>query len=104
MSTATAEDIRKHVRVYILVFAALAVLTIVTVAVSYLDLPTGPAVLVALIIASIKASMVALYFMHLVSEKTVIYGVLILMAMFFVALMLIPVLTQSELVVVSNVP
>jgi len=84
--------------VYILVFAALAVLTIVTVAVSYLDLPTGPAVVVALIIATIKASMVALYFMHLISEKTVIYGVLILMAAFFVVLMLVPVFTQSELV------
>ena len=31
-------DIQKHVRIYISVFVALAALTIVTVAVSYLDL------------------------------------------------------------------
>ena len=37
----SAEEIRKHVRVYILVFAALAVLTVVTVGVSYLQIESG---------------------------------------------------------------
>ena len=44
MSHAEIEDVREHVRVYLMVFAALAVLTIVTVAISYLDLPTGYAI------------------------------------------------------------
>ena len=38
---ATAEDIKKHVRVYISVFVALMALTLITVAVSYLHLSVG---------------------------------------------------------------
>ena len=52
-------DIQSHIKVYMTVFAALAVLTIVTVAASYLDLSTGEAILLALTIASVKGSLVA---------------------------------------------
>ena len=41
MSESEAEHVRQHVRVYLMVFAALGVLTIITVAISYLDLPTS---------------------------------------------------------------
>ena len=52
------------VRLYVAVFAALLVLTALTVAVSYIDL--GPAsVVVALVIAFTKALLVLLFFMHL---------------------------------------
>ncbi len=80
--THTAEEVRKHVRVYLMVFGALAVLTIVTVAVGYLHLPIVPALIVGLLIASVKAGLVAAYFMHLVSERKVIYGVLIMTGLF----------------------
>ncbi|MEX0600061.1 MAG: cytochrome C oxidase subunit IV family protein, partial [Rhodothermales bacterium] len=66
------EEVKKHVRVYISVFAALAILTVVTVGVGYLHLPILPALIAALVIASIKAGLVAAYFMHLVSEERVI--------------------------------
>lgn len=89
-----AEDIDKHVRVYIIVFAVLAVLTVVTVAVSYLDLSLGPAILLALLIAAVKASLVACYFMHLISEKKLIYSVLLLTVGLFVVLLLLPALTS----------
>ena len=69
-------EIDKHVRVYITVFVALMALTIITVAVSYLDLSTPMAIAVALFIATIKGSLVACYFMHLISEKKLIYAVL----------------------------
>ena len=49
MSGESAEDIKKHVRVYIIVFAALAALTIVTVGISYLHLPTHWAIILALL-------------------------------------------------------
>ena len=49
-------DIQSHIKVYMTVFAALAVLTVVTVAASYLDISTGEAILLALTIASIKGS------------------------------------------------
>lgn len=88
------EEIKKHVKVYVSVFAALAFLTVVTVAVSYLQLPIIPAVVVALIIASIKGGLVACYFMHLISEKKLIYAVLVLCAVFFVTLMSLPSLTS----------
>ena len=75
-----AADIDRHVRVYITVFVALMALTIITVAVSYLDLSTPMAIAVALFIATIKGSLVACYFMHLISEKKLIYAVLAMTA------------------------
>jgi cytochrome c oxidase subunit 4 len=69
MSEYTTEEIHHHVKTYVMVFAALAALTIVTVAISYLDLDVVPAVILALIVASIKGTLVACYFMHLISEK-----------------------------------
>lgn len=89
-------DIDKHVRTYVLVFVALMALTLVTVAVSYLDLATGPTVAVALVIALVKGSLVAGYFMHLVSEKKLIYAVLIFTVIFFLAVLLGPVLTNLD--------
>jgi len=83
-------DIQSHIKVYMTVFAALAALTIVTVAASYLDLSTGEAILLALTIASVKGSLVAGYFMHLISEKALITWILMLTAGFFFVLMLIP--------------
>jgi cytochrome c oxidase subunit IV len=91
-----AVDIDKHVRVYITVFVALMVLTIVTVAVSRFHLPVPIAVTVALIVAFIKGSLVACYFMHLISEKKLIYAVLALTAAFFVVLMALPVVTFND--------
>jgi len=85
-----AEDVKKHVRIYVTVFVALMFLTIITVAVSYLHLSVAVAITIALIIATIKASLVASYFMHLISEKSLIYATLILTAVFFVALMFLP--------------
>jgi cytochrome c oxidase subunit 4 len=91
-----AVDIDKHVRVYITVFVALMVLTIVTVAISRFHFPVPIAVTVALVVATIKGALVAGYFMHLVSEKKLIYAVLALTIVFFVALIALPVFTHSN--------
>jgi cytochrome c oxidase subunit 4 len=91
-----AVDIDKHVRVYITVFVALMALTIVTVAVSRYHLPVPIAVTVALLVATIKGSLVACYFMHLISEKKLIYAVLALTAFFFAALLALPLFTVSD--------
>ena len=93
MTSDHAADIDKHVRVYITVFVALMALTIVTVAISYLHLPIAMAVTVALLVATIKGSLVACYFMHLLSEKKLIYAVLAVTALFFVALLALPFMT-----------
>ena len=92
----SAEEVRKHVKVSLTVFAALSVLTVVTVGVSYLQIRSvAMTILIALFIATIKGSLVAGYFMHLVSEKQIIFWVLALTAVFFIVLMLLPVLTES---------
>jgi len=88
MSTET-HDIRKEVKKYLIVFAALLVLTVVTVAASSLPFGVTLGVIVALIIASVKGYLVACNFMHLSSEKRIVYFVLIIAAVFFVAMMLI---------------
>jgi cytochrome c oxidase subunit 4 len=76
-------DIHRHVRGYLIVFAALLLLTMVTVGVSYLHLPRREAIAVAMVIAVIKASLVAAFFMHLISERKVIYALLAVAAFFF---------------------
>jgi len=86
----TVEEIRKETRTYLFVFIALAFFTIITVAVSYLHLSFAPALALALLIASIKGGLVACFFMHLISERKLVYSVLVLTAVFFVALMFLP--------------
>jgi caa(3)-type oxidase subunit IV len=54
------------------------------------------AVTVALIVATIKGGLVAGYFMHLVSEKKLIYAVLAVTVAFFIALMALPIFTHSD--------
>jgi cytochrome c oxidase subunit 4 len=91
-----AADIDRHVKVYITVFVALMVLTIVTVAISRFHLPVHIAVTLALLVAIVKGSLVACYFMHLISEKKVIYAVLLVTVAFFIALLALPVLTVHD--------
>ena len=71
-----------------MVFLALLVGTVVTVGAYYLHLPSvALTVAVALFIASIKAFLVAGYFMHLISEKKMVYGILVATVFFFTGLM-----------------
>jgi cytochrome c oxidase subunit 4 len=88
-------DVDKHVRTYIIVFVTLMALTLITVAVGYAHLPIMQAVVVALLIASIKGSLVACYFMHLISERKLIYWVLALTIFMFIGLLMIPWFTHS---------
>src|ERR1051326_8084256 len=96
-STESPEEFKKHLGKYYVVFVALICLTGITVGVSYLKLESrGLAITIALIIASIKAGLVAGVFMHLLDEKKVIYAVLILTVLFFMLVMLLPSLTVFE--------
>jgi len=96
MSAETQEEIQKHVKIYMMVFGALMGLTMVTVAVSYLDLSVFASIILALSIASVKGSLVACFFMHLISEKVLIYYALGLTAIFFLVLMIVPLLTGLD--------
>lgn len=80
-------------RTYVAVWAALVVLTGATVAVSYVDLGIGNAV-VALAVASVKASLVGLYFMHLRRESALVRA-FALAPLLFLALIILGTLSDT---------
>jgi cytochrome c oxidase subunit 4 len=82
-------------RTYLGVYAALILLTVVTVLVSYVDLGILNAT-VALLIASLKASLVALFFMHLKGENRLVWG-FALVPIFFLILILLGTLVDTRL-------
>jgi caa(3)-type oxidase subunit IV len=88
MTAHAQEDFTHHVRRYLYVFYALLFGTLITVGASYI--PFGNHAInigVALAIACAKAFLVAGFFMHLISERKMIYGLLIFTACFFLGLM-----------------
>jgi caa(3)-type oxidase subunit IV len=90
------EAIRKQVRTYMMIGAALFVFTVITVAVNRIHLAVPLAITVALIIATMKGSMVAAVFMHLNHERMWIYGALILTVIGFIILMTVPMFTTMD--------
>jgi len=80
-------------RTYIVVWGALIVLTAATVAVSYVHLGMMN-VVVALLIASAKASLVALFFMHLRYESRLVWG-FALTPIFFLVLIIAGTLSDT---------
>jgi cytochrome c oxidase subunit 4 len=94
--TATTHSEGKHLgpAQYVLVWVALMVLTGVTLAVWKTNLSYSARVVVALSIATVKATMVAIVFMHLWEEKGVARLVLVVSAL-FVALLIGLVLTDN---------
>ena len=86
------EQIKREMRVYLYVLGALAVLTAATVFACFgLKLPVHQAIIIAMIIACTKGFLVAGFFMHLLSERKLIYGILVLTVVFFAMLLWLPV-------------
>ncbi|HUP59785.1 MAG TPA: cytochrome C oxidase subunit IV family protein [Thermoanaerobaculia bacterium] len=77
------EAVKKEIRKYLYVFYSLAFLTGVTVWISTFHFPTWLGVTLALVVALVKGSLVAAFFMHLISERRLIYAVLVLTVFFF---------------------
>jgi len=92
-------DISKHVKLYLGVFLALAIGTVITVAANHIHFQEhAVAIGIALLIASVKASLVAAVFMHLKWEKSIwIWTTLAFCGVFFIVLLFIPVLTTNDL-------
>ena|SRR5688572_20032671 len=81
-------DVSKEIRKYLLVFGALIVGTILTVWVSFIELhPHWKNIAIGLVIASAKGFLVAAFFMHLIDERKLVYGVLGATVFFFIGLM-----------------
>jgi len=83
----TAHDVAKHIRLYITIGLTLLLFTGITVALSYVNFGTQKAnIAVALLVATFKAGLVAAIFMHLSSEKRMIYRILIFTFFFVLGL------------------
>ena len=81
-------DIKKHVRTYLVIFIALLVGTVVTVWLNSVHFDSLVLTIsIALFVAVIKAGLVAGFFMHLIDEKKMIYGILASTVFFFIGLM-----------------
>ena len=82
-------------RTIVTVYIGLVLLTVVTVLVSYTNFGLMN-VVVALLIASVKASLVALFFMNLKSEDRLVWG-FALVPIVFLALIIIGTLVDTML-------
>tara|TARA_B100001167_G_C16635548_1_gene241610 strand:+ start:41 stop:415 length:375 start_codon:yes stop_codon:yes gene_type:complete len=101
-----SDHVQHHIAIYKKVAAALAVLTIATVAVSYLEVAVPLAVTIALLIAATKGSLVVSFFMHLIEEKKsvplsrrgigLIIGSLLVTALFFLVIIFIPIFGHAD--------
>jgi caa(3)-type oxidase subunit IV len=89
-------EVKKSIRTYITVGLALLVFTGITVAANRFHFGVPVAVTVALLIATMKGSMVASIFMHLSHEKKWVYGALILTVLGFLILMTVPMFTVAD--------
>ncbi len=90
-------DAQKSIKIYLFVFASLIVGTILTVGAWKVHMPTVfITVLVALVIASVKASLVAGWFMHLASEQKMIYAILGFTAFFFLGMMFLTLWAMTD--------
>ena len=88
-STATTHDEKREPKIYAAVLGALLILTFITVGASYISFGSGMTnVIIALTIATIKASLVGLFFMHLAHDKP-INSIIFVSSLFFVAILLI---------------
>ena len=98
MSNNSDHSIEHHIQTYIRVFIALGVLTVITVAVSYLEVSFIEAFFLAITIASIKGSLVLGFFMHLISERAAIIWILVATTVAFIILMFIPLISSTSYV------
>src|SRR2546427_12733128 len=97
-------DVSKHIRGYLIVGGTLLLGTILTVLASYVDLGHHWNIILALVIATVKASLVVLFFMHLISERQMIYIVMAFTVVFFTGLMYLTLWSTHPLNLIHNVP
>ena len=87
MSAEHHEDLQKHIKKYTIIGVILGVFTVITVALSYWELPTHALnIIVGMIVAAFKAALVGLIFMHLNHERSLIYKVLLFTLVFVLGL------------------
>ena len=90
-------EAKKHMRTYAIVGVALAIGTGLTVWAAFINFGSREInIIAALIVASTKGFLVAGFFMHLISEKKMIYAVLACTVFFATGLMFLTLLSMSN--------
>ena len=106
-STSAREEARVHrigAKRYYVVWIALLVFTAITVLVGRVHLPHGWGLVVAMVIATAKATLVALFFMHLWDHGGANRLVLVTALLFLLLLMGLTVLDNATRFQLSNPP
>ena len=97
MNASAHADVGEQVRRYLYVFYALLFGTLVTVGASYIPFGNHAInIAVALCIACCKAFLVAAFFMHLISERKMVYGLLVFTVFFFAGLMALTICSFAD--------
>lgn len=76
MTAPPAHGVEDHRPLYLKIFGALMVCTVLTVGVAFVELPPSIGIPVAFAIAACKAMLVLMYFMHVKFEVKAIYVIL----------------------------
>ena len=92
MQEISSQNIKQEVRKHLLIYGLLLFLTAINFTVSKLSLLGEQTVFIVLSVAFVQGVLIACYFMHLISEKKLIHFVLILTLIFFLGLLLLPVM------------
>jgi caa(3)-type oxidase subunit IV len=97
------EEIQKSIKKYFLIGFILIVATVITVGLSYVEMPThGMNIMVGLLVAAVKVSLVGLIFMHLNHERPLIYKILAFTLVFVVALFVLFYMSHEDPLVFSG--
>jgi cytochrome c oxidase subunit 4 len=86
MSSAVGHHHIVPFKTYLNILIALVILTVLTVTAAHIEMEHTWHILIAILIATIKASLVAAYFMHLKYDDKM-YRVILVAAVFFVIVM-----------------
>jgi len=96
MGDSHSHDLSRQVKIYLCVFIALLVGTLVTVGMYYVHFASMTVTItIALFIATVKGFLVAGFFMHLISERKAIYAILAATVVFFASMMYLTVYARS---------
>jgi caa(3)-type oxidase subunit IV len=97
------EEIQKSIKKYFIIGGILILATIATVGLSYVEMPThGMNILVGLLVAAVKVTLVGMIFMHLNHERSLIYKILAFTAVFVTALFLLFYMSHEDPLVFSG--
>jgi caa(3)-type oxidase subunit IV len=93
----SVEEAKRHMRTYAIIGVALMIGTGLTVWAAFINFGSREInIIAALVIASTKGFLVAGFFMHLISEKKLIYSVMACTVFFAAALMFLTLLSMQQ--------